>query len=108
MFFHRTFGRNSHMQTRNLSVAICLAVMMSLGLTAQAQQKAKPGVSEPPKVDSGGLSVSVPLTVDECNGLGGSITTTPECMKAGQFTCTTTTINAAGTIKSHAYCIDKP
>jgi hypothetical protein len=45
------------MRTRNFSVAICLAVMMSIGLTAQAQQKAKPGVSDPPKVDSGGLSV---------------------------------------------------
>lgn len=96
------------MRTTHLLMAICLVVGTGAGFPAQAQQKAKPGVSEPPKVDSGGLSVSVPLTTDECNGLGGIIgATSQKCTDAGKFTCTTTTINEAGTITSHQYCIEK-
>jgi hypothetical protein len=83
----------------------------SAGVQSHAAEKATPGAATPPKAESGQKSVSVPLTVQECDALGGDVNpNNKECLDKGQLTCTTTTVkNINGEIKyvTQSVCIDK-
>lgn len=96
------------MRTTKILISVCAAVIVAAGSTTAALAQMKKSVKP-----SGGVtavkpqSKAVPLTNNECLGLGGDVHTTNagECV-TGKY-CQTTTVSKTGVKHVNVQCITK-
>ena len=95
------------MRRAKILIGACAAIIMAAGSTASAQEQHKaPGAKATGVKPVGPLPTKgVPLSVNECLGLGGDVhTDTSVCGGTGKY-CTTTTVSKAGVKHVNVQCI---
>ena len=95
------------MRTTKILISVCAAVIMAAGSTTSALAQMKEGVRPGGVTAVKPPSKAVPLTNNECLGLGGDVHTTNagECA-SGKY-CQTTTVSAKGVKHVNVQCITK-
>ena len=86
-------------------IAFCIGLALAATSIAPASALDKKDAASPKATTT---AKRAPLTTAECTSLGGTVGSgSQKCTDANQFTCTTTTVSASGTVKTNQACIDK-